>query len=349
MDALWDTSCITASTNDVKHMTSLGLESNINNAATERVFYYHRGIKNKDIDAPILVLIHGYPQTSFMLVPPLSQFIMRALSLISSLQVIPRLPSHIPLFIPDVPGYGRSSPLSGSHDKRSTGKAILQSLHFLMNSTEKQTIVIAGHDRGARICHRLAVDQASVPHFSIRGAIFIDIVPTSVQWKSFGTAAGSVGSFHWPFLANVEVATHMIGAQGGGVFVQTCLNRWVGKSDIGSFSFKEHDAVKVYSDSFKYESVIRASCDDYRAGAEEDIQLQDEDQKEGRKVDIDVLVLYSADYLGKRYDLQEVWQKWMGKGKLEVEGFGDGVGHFIAEEAPEKIASAIQSFYNQHA
>jgi hypothetical protein len=191
------------------------------------------------------------------------------------------------------------------------------------------------------------VDQAGHPYFSIRGTILLDIVPTSIQWKTFGTATASVGSFHWPFLANVEVATEMIKAQGGDVFVRTCLNRWVGKSDNGLAKFKENNSIAVYSNSFKFESVIRASCDDYRAGAQEDIQLQDEDQKAGRKVDTDVLALYSADYIGKRYDVKQVWQEWMGNGKLEVEGFGGGVGHFIAEETPEKAASAILSFYNK--
>jgi hypothetical protein len=168
------------------------------------------------------------------------------------------------------------------------------------------------------------------------------------QWKTFGTAAAAVGGFHWPFLANVEIATEMIKAQGGDTFVRTCLNRWVGKSDAGLANFKENDAIDVYGNAFKYESVIKASCDDYRAGAQEDIQLQQEDQKTGSKVDIDVLALYSADYLGKRYDLRQVWREWMGKGKLEVEGFGDGVGHFIAEEAPRQTASAILSFYSNH-
>ena len=69
MDKLWDTSCITASTNDVEYMTSLGLESNIRTAAEEKTFYYHRGIKDPKIDQPILLLLHGYPQTSFMCVP----------------------------------------------------------------------------------------------------------------------------------------------------------------------------------------------------------------------------------------------------------------------------------------
>jgi hypothetical protein len=68
MDKLWDTSCITASTNDVEHMTSLGLQSNISTAAEEKTFHYHRGIKDPRNDKPTLVLLHGYPQTSFMCV-----------------------------------------------------------------------------------------------------------------------------------------------------------------------------------------------------------------------------------------------------------------------------------------
>jgi len=63
MDSLWDTSCIAASTNDIKHMTGLGLDSNVNTTAAEKIFYYHRGIKDLKAGTPILVLLHGYPQT----------------------------------------------------------------------------------------------------------------------------------------------------------------------------------------------------------------------------------------------------------------------------------------------
>ena len=68
-----------------------------------------------------------------------------------------------------------------------------------------------------------------------------------------------------------------------------CLNRWIGKSLAGQEKFKEHDAIEVYADAFKAESVSRATCDYYRAGAMEDAQLQEEDQKEGRKIKSDVL------------------------------------------------------------
>jgi len=131
--------------------------------------------------------------------------------------------------------------------------------------------------------------------------------------------------------------------------MRTCLKRWVGKSEAGRERFEANDAVEVYGEFFKKESVVRASCDDYRAGGQEDIEEQVRDQEEGRKIESDVLVVYSAEYLGKRYDLKKVWTEWVsGKGSLEAVGLGGGVGHFIAEEAAEETAKAIVDFYNKH-
>lgn len=158
-----------------------------------------------------------------------------------------------------------------------------------------------------------------------------------------------MGTFHWSFLANVELATAMIKAQGGDNWAKMCLDRWVGKSSAGQEKFKEHDAIEVYAEAFKVESVIRTTCDDYRAGAMEDPQLQEEDQREGRKIESDVLVLFSKGYLGGWYDVEKVWSEWMGgNGRLEVHGIGRGVGHLLAEEEPEETAGVVRSFYERH-
>jgi pimeloyl-ACP methyl ester carboxylesterase len=212
-------------------------------------------------------------------------------------------------------------------------------------------MILAGHDRGARICHRLTVDfysQSRLPHFSLRGTILLDIVPTLIQWSSFSSPANAVGTFHWPFLANAALSAPMIKAQGGEVFMRICLNRWLGKDQAKQAKFKEHDAMDVYAECFKQDSVVDASCDDYRAGGHEDIELQEEDQKEGRKLDGDVMVMYSEGYLGSRYNVREVWQEWMGKGNLETIGMGNGCGHFIPDECPEETTQAIVDFYNRH-
>ncbi|TVY34153.1 Fluoroacetate dehalogenase [Lachnellula subtilissima] len=331
--------------NDIQHMVSLGLRFNITTTAKGNIFYYERGLWDIMNGKPILVLLHGYPQTSFMW-----------------RHLVTCLPRDIPLFIPDVPDYGRSSPLPGRpHDKRSVGQAILRTLqsllirsnnrprkHLRLRHADIRPIMIAGHDQGARVCHRLAVDQADYPSFSIKGAILIDIIPTAVQWEYFGVAETSVASFHWPFLANVEVATEMIMAQGGDAYVRMCLNRWVGTRKKGLAMFKSNDSIAIYAKSFKSESVIRATCDEFRAGAQEDVRLQYEDQRAGRKMDVDVFILYSMKWVDENIWMGKVWQDWMGKGQMIGRNFSGGTGHFIAEESPEEAAWAILRFYNEY-
>ncbi|KAH7385058.1 putative Fluoroacetate dehalogenase [Cadophora sp. MPI-SDFR-AT-0126] len=319
------------SANDFDHMKSLGLESNISTAAADKIFYYYRGLKNLDDPGPILVLIHGYPQSSFMW-----------------RHIIPLLPTSIPLFIPDIPGYGRSAPLDMPHSKLNTGISILSTLSTLLPQPQSlpHRIILAGHDRGAHISQRLTV---SAPHssFHIIGTILLDITPSLTRWSSFSAPSVSVGGFHWPFLANASVAMSMITAFGGDKWAKFCLERWSGTSASALEKFKENNAWEIYMKDFERESVIRATCDDYRAGAEEDVVLQEEDQKAGRKMDCPVLKIYSELFLGSKYDMKAVWGEFMGKGELELVSVGGGVGHFVAEEGPVETAEAIVRFYER--
>lgn len=320
-----------ASRDDIKLMEGLGLEHNIHTLEKDGIFYYHRGLKCGSPKTPVLVLIHGYPQTNFMW-----------------RHLIPLLPTNIPLFVPDIPGYGYSAPLSIPHSKTNQSHAILELLSSILAPYNEAPLIIAGHDRGARICHRLAVDNPN-PNFPILGAILLDIVPTVVQWQTFSSPLACMGSYHWAFLANTNIAVPMIMAQGGDVYIRSCIDRWVSKSPAGYAKFCENDSIAIYSNLFKSKAVIEATCDDYRAGAQEDIEEQERDQKAGKKIDIDVLAIYSEEYLGTRYEMEKVWQEWVsGIGKLEMFGIGGGSGHFVAEEAPEETANAIAGFYERH-
>lgn len=251
-----------------------------------------------------------------------------------------------------LPGYGKSTPSRIAQDKQSTGKVILDALKWILKGVvedeHQRKIIIAGHDRGARICHRLAVDaQDYTKDFDIIGTILLDIVPTVAQWESFADSTAAAGSFHWSFLANVELATSMISALGGPAWCSACCERWVGKSQTGQKSFRANNAVEIYSDYFANQEVVKASCEDYRAAAEEDVRLQRRDQAQGKKIDIPTLVLYSESYLGSRYNVAEVWKEWVGpRGTLRTEGLGGDVGHLLAEEAPEWTAKTIMNFVN---
>jgi len=317
-------------TKDVVYFRELGFQSSsVKTSCGAEVFAYHRNITHRNGKTPILVLIHGYPESSYMW-----------------RHVATRIPEDVPLFVPDIPGYGRSSPSETSHDKGTIGAAILEALRSLVGSSDNLPIIIAGHDRGGRICHRLAVDASQrIEGFVIQAAILLDIIPTLSQWEALGDSKTCAGSFHWPLLANVEIATNLIKAQGGDVWCNTMMRRWAGKTEEGFKNLTSGDSLSVYSHYFAQESVIRASNEDYRAGAFDDIDLQKKDQEHGPKISIDTLVIYSANYLGSRFDVKSIWSHWVSDPKyLKFEGIGGGIGHFMAEEAPDQTSSAIVAF-----
>lgn len=233
--------------------------------------------------------------------------------------------------------------------------AILETLSSLStdpNSPNK--IILCGHDRGARVCHRLAVDFAhqdnpelSEPYkdllsrFELHSTVILDIVPDLTQFNSFSTASIAVARFHWSFLANVAFAVPMIEAYGGGKFVRELILRWGGEHCAAAM--EDGDALEVYSRAFEDVEVIKASCEDYAAGAGEDLKRQVEDQDVGRKMAGRVVIVYSEGYLAKIYDSEDIWTKWAQESgcELSFHGIGGGKGHFIPEEAAEEVAQVL--------
>jgi pimeloyl-ACP methyl ester carboxylesterase len=266
--------------------------------------------------------------------------------------VIPLLPTDIPIFCPDLPGYGQSAALS-EHTKLDFGIAILKALRSILPGNECIPLILIGHDRGARIVHRLQVSSsAGEPRLKelklkIVGIAVLDILPTALMW-SLGTNAGTqVGSFHWPFLANVELAMEMIKVYGGGKWAQKLIMRWAGSNEKRLDKLKSGDALNVYASFFDKDSVLLASCKDYEAGASLDVKAQEEDQQVGRQIDVPVLLLYGKEYLGAKANVNvlDAWVSWTKDQSLITEvGLGDGVGHFVAEEAADETADALMKW-----
>ncbi|KAF1915978.1 Alpha/Beta hydrolase protein [Ampelomyces quisqualis] len=298
---------------------------------SDQIVSYSRGLDSFSDKNPIMVLVHGYPSSAYM---------WRLL--------IPLLGKDAPIFVPDLPGYGGSKALA-SMDKLSVGNAILSALKRQLPSSNNKhvPIILIGHDRGARVSHRLSV--SGFPGFSILGVCLIDIVPTSTQWHDAASAADAAkaitGYFHWPFLANVHLATRMITAYGGATWCEEMIRAWAGKNTDGLKLLESEHSMAVYGGFFDKEEVIRASCEDYKHGATTDLVAQEEDQKEGRKISQPLLLVYAQDYIGSRYDFSTVWRDWVDEGvEITHHGLGDGVGHFGAEEAPQECAKVINEW-----
>jgi pimeloyl-ACP methyl ester carboxylesterase len=263
--------------------------------------------------------------------------------------VIPLLPADIPIFCPDLPGYGHSAALS-EHTKLDFGIALFKALRYILPGSETIPLILVGHDRGARIAHRLQVSsnvgepRLKELNLNIIGIGLLDILPTTRMWALGADAGTQVGSFHWPFLANVELATEMIKAYGGGKWAQKMILRWAGSNEKRLEKLKSGNALDVYGSFFENDSVLYASCKDYEAGASLDVKAQVEDQEGGHQIDVPVLLLYGKEYLGAKahVTVSDAWADWIKDQKLITEiGLVDGVGHFVAEEAADETADAL--------
>ncbi|KAF2160963.1 hypothetical protein M409DRAFT_70047 [Zasmidium cellare ATCC 36951] len=278
---------------------------------------------------PVLCVVHGWPQSAYMW-----------------RHVIASWKDSISLFIVELPGYGFSS-LPPAHDKRTVGTLILEALQQVFPS---RPVVWCGHDRGARIGHRMIVDND--PKHNITSAILIDIVPTKEQWAAFANPLASVAYYHWPFLA-IPTAPQLIEGfnSGPGEFTRINLSRAQGANSAGVAKFREDLAIDHYAHQFTNPECVAGSCGDYAAGATTDVEAQEKDQREGRKVSVPLMVVYSAGSLGRMHNVEKVWGGWVdGKAGKEVrfEGIGDEFGHYLPEECPEKIVGLVGEWIGKY-
>jgi haloacetate dehalogenase len=243
------------------------------------------------------------------------------------------------------PGYGLSTPCTTGTDKLTAAGAIVDALtHLYGNGT---SVILAGHDRGARTMHRLAVSIASFPQVKGLGAFLADIVPIVEEYASFTHPLDALGYFHWSFLPRGAFATDVIMAYGGGNWVRQILGFGAGENAEATATFQADNAWDVYANFFDQLSVTNTSVFDYQAGATVDYDAQVADQAAGRKVNIPIHVLYSIYNLEtlSGFNVSDVWSRWVEPNvSLTVGGIGGQRGHFIIEEAPEDTVAQLHDF-----
>ncbi|KAF2167529.1 hypothetical protein M409DRAFT_22336 [Zasmidium cellare ATCC 36951] len=298
---------------------------------------------------PILILTHGYPESSY---------IWR--------DVTPIVSTRVPVFVADQPGYGLSTACCNStgcaYDKRTYAQSILQAVNKVYGNVN---VIYAGHDRGARTMHRAAVDN-NFPGITGLGFFAADIVPFIAEYASFSNPVYAQGYFHWAFLPKGmyfpktrinskhvntpagEFATDVIMTYGGGNWVRQILEYGQGENTQGIEIFKRGQAWEIYINFFNQLSVTNASVFDYQAGAFTDYDEQVADQNAGIKVKLPTHILYSEYNLGAQFDVQQVWSNYTDpSANLTVKSVGDKKGHFIIEEAPDETVAQLNTFMDR--
>jgi haloacetate dehalogenase len=263
---------------------------------------------------PPLLLLHGYPQTHLMW-----------------RKVAPRLAGEFTLVIPDLRGYGDSSkPPAGADNANYSKRALAQDQVETMAALGFQRFSVAGHDRGARVAHRLARDHGD----KIARLALLDIVPTLYRFETIDQKAAT-SSWHWFFLIQpAGFPERLIGSEAE-FFLRHQLAALLREP-----AKLEPEAFAEYLRCFKNPETIRATCDEYRAGASIDLVHDRTDR--GLRITMPLLMLWGRrSSQGSGYDVLGVWRNHA----ENVRGHPIDSGHFIPEEAPDEAYSALREFF----
>jgi haloacetate dehalogenase len=264
---------------------------------------------------PPLLLLHGYPQTHVMWH-----------------RVAPSLAGRFTVVCPDLRGYGDSGRPASDPDHRAYSKrASAGDMVEVMAALGHQRFALAGHDRGGRVAHRLALDH---PERVARLAV-LDIVPTRTIFRATDQAIAT-GYFHWFFLIQPGgLPERLIGADPV-FYLHWVLGRW----GTGLEAFAP-EALAEYERCFSDPAVIHASCEDYRAAAS--IDLADDEADLERTIACPVLALWGRRGLMERHF--DVLATWRERSAGLVVGHALECGHFLPEERPEATAEALLEFF----
>lgn len=264
-------------------------------------------------DGPPLLLLHGYPQMHVMWH-----------------KIAPRLAEDFTVVVPDLRGYGDSDKPPGDAEHATYAKrAMARDQVEVMQQLGFETFFLAGHDRGARVSHRLTLDHPQ----RVRKLAVLDIIPThrmfNIVNKDMATA-----TYHWFFLIQpYDFPERTITAT-----LDSFLRTWFGRAQ-GAHT---PEAVAEYTRCLRDPKTIHATCEDYRAGASIDLVHDDADFVAGKKITCPLLALWSTrGYVGRTQDVMQVWRDYA----TNVQGQGLPCGHFLPEEMPDETYAALRAFF----
>ncbi len=260
-----------------------------------------------------LLLLHGYPQTHAMWHA-----------------VAPALADDFHVVCADLRGYGDSSkPPSDERHAPYAKRAMAADMAEVMSHFGHRRFAVAGHDRGARVAHRLALDHAD----RVTRLCVMDIVPTLHMFEHTDQAFAT-GYYHWFFLIQPGgLPERLIGADPD-YFLDAKLGHWSARG--ARFDPAAH---AEYRRCFRNPDTLHASCEDYRAAA--GIDLEHDAADRGRKLGCPVLALWGErGFVHRTYDVPAVWRQYA----QTVSAKSLDCGHFLAEEAPREVIAELRAF-----
>ena len=266
---------------------------------------------------PPLLLLHGYPESSLMW-----------------RDVAPSLTEKFTVVATDLRGYGNSSTppddeLHEAYSKRSMAADQAKVMELLGHDQ----FMVAGHDRGGRVAHRLALDFPT----RINRLAVLDIIPTLHMFENVDREMAQ-SYFHWFFLIQGNgVPEQLINADPQAWIASRFSGRLLGKNPI------DPDAITEYTNIFRDPAHVAATCADYRAAASIDLDHDRADRAAKHRITSPLLVMWGqSSYVGRNFDSVEVWKSFAD----QVTGIQVPSDHYIPEEAPSFTAEVLSEFFS---
>jgi haloacetate dehalogenase len=267
---------------------------------------------------PPLLLVHGHPETH-----------------VAWHKIALALAADFTVVVPDLRGYGDSSkPPGGEKSVNYSPRVMAQDMVEVMKHFGFDRFGIAGHDRGGRVAHRLALDHRD----RVTRVAVLDIAPTLTMYRD--TNQEFATKYVWWFfqIQPAPLPEHLIGLD-------------------PAFYLKEHlavqnktpgavtkEALAEYLRCYCCTAAIHAACEDYRAAAGVGLELDAADEKAGRKVTAPLLALWGTKgVVGQMWDVLKTWRAVAS----DVSGKALDCGHLLPEERPDQVIAELRQFFRR--
>lgn len=259
-------------------------------------------------EGPLLTLLHGWPQTGHcwrLVQPELAA-------------------AGYTVLAPDLRGYGLTDKPAGGYDKRTMARDV-RSLAATLGFDRTRLV---GHDRGARVAHRYALDyQGEVTHLAV-----LDVVPTLATF-SRGDVETARAYWHWLFALQPDLPELLVGPAIDS-YLRFFFERW---------TLRRHalaDGIDHYIEAFRQPGAVRAGFDDYRA-TDQDLADDRMSAQAGETLHMPVLAVWGECGLPSRLPVAEIWAEYANDVRGEIVA---DCGHFIQEEQPGKLLELLLPF-----
>jgi haloacetate dehalogenase len=238
-----------------------------------------------------------------------------------------KLSQRYHVVLPDLRGYGDSSlPDPGPNLVNYSHRVMAEDMIDIMAQLGHQRFYLLGHDRGARVSHRMAWDHPE----KLMKLFLLDMLPTYYAWTNT-TREWALGTWHWAFLAQPEP------------FPQTMINAVGAEWFLTNRGGIPKQRPKIVMDEFIRcftPKTVNGACRDYRAGATINFEMDAADRD--RPITTPLLVLWGTRGQKPTDEYPTVWRKWA-RNLVDIQPVP--AGHYIQEEQPDQVYDHCIRFF----